>query len=118
MVGQRLTALSPTTRAVVALALGLLLGILVRAAANPALSAVAGAILPLGTLWVNAVRMTLVPLVVSLLITAVTGAPDLRVVGRMGARALGLFVALLVGAALLAALVLPPLFARMPLSAG
>jgi Na+/H+-dicarboxylate symporter len=90
----------------------------VRAAAVPALDAVAGAIRPLGTLWVNAVRMTLVPLVVSLLITSVTGAADLRTVGRLGARALALFLALLAGAALLAALVLPPLFARMPLSAS
>jgi Na+/H+-dicarboxylate symporter len=113
-----MTKLSPTTRAVVALVLGLVLGILVRASGSAALGAVAAAVQPLGTLWVNAVRMTLVPLVVSLLITAVTGAPDLRLVGRMGARALALFLALLAGAALLAALVLPPLFARMPLSAG
>jgi Na+/H+-dicarboxylate symporter len=112
-----MTRLSPTTRAVVALLLGLLLGVLVRASGSAALGAVAAAIEPLGTLWVNAVRMTLVPLVVSLLITAVTGAPDLRVVGRVGARALALFVALLAGAALLAAVVLPPLFARMPLGA-
>ena len=109
---------SPTTRAVVALVLGLLLGVLVRASGSAALGAAAAAVEPLGTLWVNAVRMTLVPLVVSLLITAVTGAPDLRLVGRVGARALALFLALLAGAALLAALVLPPLFARMPLSAA
>jgi Na+/H+-dicarboxylate symporter len=111
-----ISKISPTTRAVVALVLGLLLGVLVRAARNPALDAIAGALQPLGTLWVNAVRMTLVPLVVSLLIASVTGAADLRVVGRMGARALALFLALLVGAAVLAALVLPPLFARMPLA--
>lgn len=113
-----MTKLSPTARAVLALLLGLLLGVLVRASGSAALGAVAAAVEPLGTLWVNAVRMTLVPLVVSLLITAVTGAPDLRLVGRVGARALALFVALLAGAALLAALVLPPLFARMPLSAN
>ena len=113
-----MTKLSPTARAVLALVLGLLLGVLVRASGSAALGAVAAAVEPLGTLWVNAVRMTLVPLVVSLLITAVTGAPDLRLVGRVGARALALFLALLAGAALLAALVLPPLFARMPLSAA
>ncbi len=67
----------------------------------------------LGQLWVNALRMTLVPLVVALLVTSVAGMEDLRALGRIGARTLLLFLALLVGAALLTAFTAPRLFAHL-----
>ena len=58
---------------------------------------------PIGTLWVNAIRMTVIPLVVSLLITGVASAigPPRRSAG-MGARdAASCFVLLLAGTAAL-----------------
>lgn len=66
---------------------------------------------PVGTLWVNAIRMTVIPLVVSLLITGVASMGDLRTVGRIGVRSLALFVALLAAVGLVVALIAPALYA-------
>jgi Na+/H+-dicarboxylate symporter len=68
---------------------------------------------PIGTLWVNAIRMTVIPLVAALLITGITSASAQRV-GRMGAQSIGLFLFLLACAALFTAIVAP--FAFRPLS--
>lgn len=100
---------SPTVLALVALAAGLALGAAAAATDAPALRALVRVVEPLGALWVSAIRMTLVPLVVALLVTSVAGVADVRAVGRLGAKAVGWFVALLVGASLLAALAAPPL---------
>ena len=70
---------------------------------------------PVGTLFVNAIRMTVVPLVVSSLVVGVTSAPDARAVGRLGARAIGLFVAVLALAAGVGVALGHPLLARVPL---
>ena len=60
--------------------------------------AVADAAAPIGTLWVNAIRMTVIPLVVSLLITSVASMSDVSMIGRIGARTLAVFLAMLAGA--------------------
>jgi Na+/H+-dicarboxylate symporter len=54
---------------------------------------------PLGVLWVNAIRMTVIPLMVSLLITGVAAATEVKSAGRIGARTLLVFVLLLAGMA-------------------
>ena len=64
--------------------------------------AIADAAAPVGTLWVNAIRMTVIPLVVALLITGVASASDVTTMGRVGGRTLAVFVALLAGATALA----------------
>jgi Na+/H+-dicarboxylate symporter len=61
--------------------------------------------------------MTVIPLVFSLLIVSVASV-DVGTVGRIGWRALLTFVALLCGSFLFAALVAPPLFARLPVDAA
>jgi proton glutamate symport protein len=104
---------SPTVLALAALLAGLLLGAAASATGAPVLRAVVRLVEPLGALWVSAIRMTLVPLVVSLLVTSVAGVADMRAVGRLGARAVGWFLALLVGAAVFAALATPPLMAGL-----
>ena len=104
-----------TVVALVAFVLGVALGAAASATGSQALAAAVRAVEPLGALWVNAIRMTIVPLVVSLLVTSVAGVADVRSVGRLGARAVGLFLALLTGSALVAALAGPPLFEHLPL---
>jgi len=97
------------TYALVALVLGLAFGIAASASASrPVLTAV-GVIEPLGTLWVNAIRMTVIPLIVSSLLVAVSST-EARTVGRLGTRAFVVFVALLSLLAIFAAVVTPPLF--------
>jgi Na+/H+-dicarboxylate symporter len=88
------------TRVLVALGAALLGGILIAVTGNASLLRAADAIVPIGTLWINAIRMTVIPLVVSLLITGVAGAADLRAIGRMGGRSLLTFFVLLVGTAI------------------
>ena len=75
------------------------------------------AVEPLGTLWINAIRMTVIPLVVSLLFVGIASAVDLRSIGRVGGRAFLLFLLFLGGAATFTALVAPSLFRRLPLDA-
>src|ERR1044071_4445635 len=90
------------TRVLVALGAGLAGGAAIAASGNETLLAAANAVAPIGTLWVNAIRMTVIPLVVSLLITGVASASDLSAIGRIGGRPLALFLAMLAGATALA----------------
>jgi Na+/H+-dicarboxylate symporter len=65
---------------------------------------------PIGTAWINAVRMTVIPLIVPLLIVGVAGGDDTRRVGVIGARAFAWFLAMLVVIATCSALISPWLF--------
>jgi Na+/H+-dicarboxylate symporter len=90
---------SLTFRVLAALVLGLALGALAKHLANPALNEAAQIGQAVGGLWLNALKMTIVPLVLSLLVTGVAGFSDASATGRLAARAVGLFVVLiLVGA--------------------
>jgi Na+/H+-dicarboxylate symporter len=80
---------------------------------HPALRVVAVALEPVGTLWTNAIRMTVVPLVTALVITGVAAAADLRHVGRLGARLLPAFVVLLVAGGLFALVLAAPVLDRL-----
>jgi Na+/H+-dicarboxylate symporter len=101
---------SSAGRASVGLVLGLVIGVAISVSGSPALKSVAGALEPLGTLWVNAIRMTVIPLVVSLLIATIANERDLGAVGRLGGRAIAIFTALLTGVAVIGFFGGPPLF--------
>jgi Na+/H+-dicarboxylate symporter len=87
------------TRVLVAVAAAIAGGIAIAASGNAALLRAADVIAPIGTLWINAIRMTVIPLVVSLLITGVASAADIRSIGRLGRRTILVFVMLLAGTA-------------------
>ncbi|HKA57702.1 MAG TPA: cation:dicarboxylase symporter family transporter, partial [Gemmatimonadales bacterium] len=95
------------------LILGLVLGTVAASIENPALRDIAIGVEPLGTLWTNAIRMTVIPLVIALVITGVTGAADLRYIGRLGLRALPAFVILLITSGLFALLLAPVALDRL-----
>ena len=63
-------------RVVLALILGLAIGLAVAAARQPVLAQAVGLLEPIGVIWVNAIRMTVVPLVVALLLRAVSRDAD------------------------------------------
>ena len=65
---------------------------------------------PVGTLWVNAIRMTVVPLVISLLIAGVTRSRSTKDVGQLGTYALGMFGAMLTGITIMTGVLAPPLY--------
>ncbi|MDQ3698839.1 MAG: dicarboxylate/amino acid:cation symporter, partial [Gemmatimonadota bacterium] len=104
---------SPAARMLVALVAGLAAGTAVAVWPHPMARTVIATIEPVGTIWVNGIRMTVIPLVVALLVTGIAAAMDVRAVGRLGGRALLLFVAALSGAALLSGLIAPPLMAGL-----
>lgn len=107
--------MSLTARVLIGLVAGLALGILVSATGSPVLATAADWIAPVGTLWINAIRMTVIPLVVATLVAGVMAAPDARAVGRIGGRALVLFLVILSGAALFSVVVGPPVMAALPI---
>lgn len=100
----------------VLLALGAAIGIGTAIAASGSAQALqlADAVAPIGTLWVTAIRMTVIPLIAALIITGVASAADVRGVGRMGATALVVFLTLLLGVAAVTAIVAPLLFSLLP----
>lgn len=99
------------------LVFGLAFGMLLAGSAIPAPTAdrIVAVLEPIGTAWINAVRMTVIPLVVPLLIIGVAGADDTRNTGAVGARAFAWFLALLIVCATFSALVSPWLFQYLTL---
>lgn len=89
-------------RLLVGLSAGLAGGLLIGASHNAALINAADAVGLAGTLWVNAIRMTVIPLVVSLLVAGVASASDVSMISRIGARTIGVFIAMLASATALA----------------
>jgi proton glutamate symport protein len=92
----------------VGLLAGLGFGLVAAATREPALLAVATGVEPVGTLWVNLIRMVVIPLVMGAVIGGVAGFGDASRLGRLGVRAILFFlgtglVGILMGLALAAA---------------
>jgi proton glutamate symport protein len=97
------------SRVLLALLAGLAVGMIVGSTRSPfALSLVHG-IAPIGTLWINGVRMTVVPLVVAMLFTSIAGAERTAKIGREALASIGVFGGLLLLAAGVAWLLGPSL---------
>lgn len=106
--------MNESTRVLLALGVAIVGGAAIAASGNVSLLHAADAIAPVGTLWVNAIRMTVIPLVVSLLITGVASASDVKSIGRLGGRTLIVFAALLAGTAAVVMPFGPALFRLLP----
>jgi Na+/H+-dicarboxylate symporter len=103
-----------TTRVLIALGAAFALGVLASLIGNPALLHAVDSVAPVGTLWVNAIRMTVIPLVVSLLITGIASVRDVKSIGRLGGRTLATFIALSAGLAAIAIPLIPLIFTLFP----
>lgn len=88
-------------------------GIGVASSDNEALRGIVRWIEPLGTVFINAIRMTVIPLVVGSLISGVAAAPDLGSIGRIGRKAIVFYVVTLFMAAIFAAVVGPIAFSTI-----
>src|SRR6185312_11493721 len=104
-------------RVVIGLIAGLIVGSAIGGLDNAVALRVAGFFEPIGQLWINAIRMTIVPLVVSLLFVGIASRPSDATLGRVGTLTIATFVAILLFAAFLAILLGRPLIADMKLSA-
>jgi len=107
--------MSLTMRVLIALVVGIAAGVGIAGSGSPTLARAATAIEPLGTLWINAIRMTVIPLVVGSLIVGITSAPNARAIGRVGRGAIVFFIVTLFAAAGYAMLIAPLLIDRIPL---
>jgi proton glutamate symport protein len=99
--------MSLTAKVLVGLVAGFALGLAIAGSSNPILGGIPVVLTPVGTVWVNALRMIVIPLVVSAVLVGVTSLPDLGTLGRIGGRGLLLCVVILVLAASYAVLVGP-----------
>ena len=72
----------------------------------------------IGTLWLNGLRMTVVPLVVALLITGITQTAMAARAGRLAGRAVVTMLVILAASALLASVVTPALLDLFPMPAA
>lgn len=110
--------MSVGTRALVGLAAGLAVGFAITAAARPALVEVGAAVEVVGRLWINAILMTILPLVIAKLVVSIAGHDDQGAIAQSGWRAALLFLVLLASTATLTAAVMPAIFARLPIDAA
>lgn len=93
------------------LALGLSLAFLDPALLDPVLVVAQ----PVGTLWLNALRATIVPLVVSLLFTGIAQTVAAARAGALARRALLFFFAILAGGSAMAGLLIPAILSVFPM---
>jgi proton glutamate symport protein len=108
--------MSQPIRILLALALGLILGIICAGWAPAWVDRTISVAEPVGGMWLNALRMTIVPLVVALLITGIAASAEAARAGRLATRALILFVVLLWISSIAAALLTPLFLNLFPLA--
>ena len=82
----------------VGLLAGLACGLLAAATGSPVLTALAEGSAPLGTAFMNAIRMVVIPLVMAVVFTGVAKLGDPRKLGRLGVLTLGFFWATVIPA--------------------
>ena len=103
----------PTGWTFAALAAGLALGWAL--AGGRAIAPLLALAEPVGTLWLRALQMTIIPLVAALLVTGIARMVATARAGPMARRTLGWFFAVLAAGTLLAALAMPALLAAFPI---
>lgn len=108
--------MSLSTRVLLALAAGILVGLALSTTDASIARTTVAAIEPVGTLFVNGIRMTVIPLVVSCLVVGIATSSSGAVVARVGGRGIVVFVALLVAAGAMGAVVAPPVLSRLALN--
>ena len=92
---------------------GVALGVLASVSGSASLQAVVNLVEPVGVIFVNAIRMAVVPLVVASLIGGIIAIGDQRSLTRLGLRSVIVFASLAIAAAVLATLIAAPVLARL-----
>lgn len=107
-----MSRLSLSTRVLLALVAGVLFGLLLSRTSAATSERVIAYVEPFGTIFVNAIRMTVVPLVVSLVVVGIAGADATRI-ARLGTRALVVAFAFLCLSGCVGAILAPIAFSRL-----
>ena len=111
--GGTIPAVSLTSRVLAGLIGGFALGLALASAAPAAVTPVLAVATPVGTIFVNLIRMTVIPLVVSMLVANVGSMTASRSLGRVGMRAAIIAITLLVVAAVATVLIASPVLSRL-----
>lgn len=72
----------------------------------------------IGTMWLNGLRMTVIPLVVALLVTGILQTADAASTGRLATRAIVIMLVILWAVTIMAALLTPALIELIPMPQG
>ncbi len=110
--------MSNTSRILLGLAAGLALGALLLASGAAFAPGAAAVIEPVGAVWLNALKMTIIPLVLALLVTGIASAADAAKSGGMTARALAWFALFVVVGAVFAVVVSEAILWLWPIEPG
>lgn len=106
--------MSPTARVLAGLLSGAALGITLTALEPGLAGDVAAVTQPIGGLWLNALQMTVVPLVAALVVLGVASTRDAAASGRTARRAIVIFLVLLCAGAAFATLFAPLQLSLLP----
>jgi Na+/H+-dicarboxylate symporter len=107
-----------STRILLGLVVGILAGATLSGGASPTRELLLAISTPVGQLWLDALTMTVVPLVFSLLVTGVGSAASSAAAGSVATRAMLWFVVLLVAACALSATLTTLALAWVPIPGG
>lgn len=100
----------------IALALGVTAGAVAGAYGGDAAKRIVEGVEALGGLWLNALRMTVVPLIFAVLVTGIAQVSDAAATGKLAVRAVAWFLALLTVSAVTAVLLVNGVLAAWPVS--
>ena len=106
----------PAARTFAGLVAGLLLGLVLKG--SDALSVLLAIAEPVGSLWLRALQMTILPLVAGLLFTGIVQTAAAAQAGAMARRTLSLFAAVLAAGGVIAAVAMPLLLELAPIPAS
>jgi len=104
---------SLATRVLIGLIGGFLVGLALAGASSPAAATLLAIVTPVGTIFINLIRMTVIPLVASMVVASIGSMAASGTLGRVGTRAAAMAVALVAIAAVTSVFVAEPLFARV-----
>ncbi|KAF0179137.1 MAG: dicarboxylate/amino acid:cation symporter [Hyphomonadaceae bacterium] len=109
---------SLSARVLIALLLGLGVGAWLQASGSAQWIAAANVVEAFGALWLNALRMTVVPLIFAILVTGIASVADAASTGRLAVRALIMFTVLIFGAAIYATVAVEGVLTLWPVDRG
>ena len=102
-------------RVLIGLVSGFLLGLAIAGSSSAAAAVTIAVLTTVGTVFVNLIRMTVIPLVVSMLVGSIGGLTESGGLGRTGVRALLISVALVAIAATASVLIAGPIIGLIPI---
>jgi Na+/H+-dicarboxylate symporter len=110
--------MSLTTRVLIGLMAGFGLGLALAGSTSPAVAALLAVVAPIGTIFINLIRMTVIPLVASMLIASVGSLASSGALGRAGVRAAVGAVVMLALTSTATVLIATPALARIQIDQG